>query len=88
MLVGTSLKEVAAVFIKGKIIFLCTVIFLVFLHPLIVMPYGSRPAAMEMARQSGDIYERGKVMLVTGSPPTRYNYATQWNTVNKFLYRT
>jgi hypothetical protein len=84
MLVGTSLKEVTAVFSKGKIIFVCTIIFLVFLHPLIVMPltqeivtlidaknsisYGTRPAAMEMARHLGDIYNGGKVMLVTGSP--------------------
>jgi hypothetical protein len=85
MLVGTSLKGVAAaVFSKGKIIFVCTIIFLVFLHPLIVMPltqeivtlidaknsisYGTRPAAMEMARHLGNIYDGGKVMLVTGSP--------------------
>ena len=83
MLVGTSLKGVAAVFSKGRII-VCTIIFLVFLHPLIVMPltreivtlidaknsvsYGTRPAAMEMARHLGDIYNGGKVMLVTGSP--------------------
>lgn len=32
------------------------------------MSYGSRPAAMEMARHLGDIYNGGKVMLVTGSP--------------------
>lgn len=84
MLVGSSLNGIAAVFSKGKIIFVCTIIFLVFLHPLIVMPltqeivtlidaknsisYGTRPAAIEMARHLGDIYNGGKVMLVTGSP--------------------
>ena len=84
MLVGSSLNGIAAVFSKGKIIFVCTIIFLVFLHPLIVMPltqeivtlidaknsisYGTRPAAMETARHLGDIYNGGKVMLVTGSP--------------------
>jgi hypothetical protein len=30
--------------------------------------YGTRPAAMEMARHLSDIYNGGKVMLVTGSP--------------------
>jgi hypothetical protein len=84
MLVGAFLKEVAAVFSKGNIIFVCTIIFLVFIHPLIVMPltqeivtlidaknsisYGTRPAAMELARHLHDIYKGGKIMLVTGSP--------------------
>ncbi len=30
--------------------------------------YGTRPAAMEMARHLHDIYKGGKIMLVTGSP--------------------
>jgi hypothetical protein len=73
-------------------IFVCTIIFLVFIHPLIVTPltqahrrknsisYGTRPAAMEMARYLGEIYNGGKVMLVTGSP--QQNIIMQWDTVN------
>jgi hypothetical protein len=71
----------------------------VFLHPVIVMPltqesvtlidaknsisYGTRPAAMERGRHLGDIYDGGKVMLVTGSP--QQNVITQLSGISLII---
>nr|MDQ3975705.1 hypothetical protein [Thermoproteota archaeon] len=51
------------------------------------MSYGSRPAAMEMACHLGDIYNGGKVVLVTGSPQQNVIMQLSGISLVIFVYR-